>query len=84
MGILHVGYSKAKKPRLRRNLKVPKPQKKDSKDTLNLFYAPNGLKNRLILENLQDFEKWQIWPYSMDYSKANWPILRRNLKVPKS
>ena len=84
MGILHVGYSKAKKPRLGRNLKVPKSQKKDSKDTLNLFYAANGLKNRLIFENLQDFEKWQIWPYCMDYSKAKWPILGRNLKVPKS
>ena len=50
MAILHVAYSKAKKPVLGRNLKVPNSQKKDSRNTLNLFYAANGLKKRLIFE----------------------------------
>ena len=44
MAILHVGYSKAKKPLLGRNLKVPKSQKKDSRNTLKLFYIVNGSK----------------------------------------
>ena len=44
MAILHVGYSKAKKPLLGRNLKVPKSQKKDSRNTLKLFYVANGSK----------------------------------------
>ena len=44
MAILHVGYSKAKRPFLERNLKVPKSQKKDSRNTLKLFYAENGSK----------------------------------------
>ena len=84
MGILHVGYTKAKRPILGRNLKVPKSNQKDSRNTLNLLYSANGSMKRLIFEKKQDFEKWQKWPYCMGYSKAKWPILGRNLKVPKS
>ena len=50
MAILHVGYRKAKRPILGRNLKVPKSQKKDSRNTYNFFYAANGSKKRLIFE----------------------------------
>ena len=50
MAILHMGYSKAKRPILGRNLKVPKLQKKDSRNTVKLFYAANGSKKRLIFE----------------------------------
>ena len=84
MAILHVGYSEAKRPILGRNLKVPKSQKKDSRNTFNLFYAANGSKKRLIFQKSQDFENWQKWPHCMGYSMAKWPILGRNLKVPNS
>ena len=84
MAVFHMGYSRAKRPILGRNLKVPKSQQKDSGNTLTLFYAANGWKKRLIFEKGQDFEKWQKWPYSIGYSKAKWPFLVRNLKVPKS
>ena len=50
MATLHVGYSKAKRPILGRNLKVPKSQQKESRNTLKLFYAANGLKKRPIFE----------------------------------
>ena len=50
MAILHVGYSKAKRPVLGRNLKVPKSQKKYSRNTLKLFYAANSSKKRLLFQ----------------------------------
>ena len=77
MAILHVAYSKAKRHILGRNLKVPKSQKKDSENTLKLFYAASGSKKRLIFDKRQDFEKWQKWPYSM------WAILRQKVHSGK-
>ena len=50
MAILHMGYSKAKRPILGRNLKVTKSQQKESRNTLKLFYAANGSIKRLIFE----------------------------------
>ena len=41
---------------LRSNLKL---QKHDSRTTLELFYGKKALKNHLMLEEWQDFEKWQ-------------------------
>ena len=44
------GYSKAKWSVLGLNLKVPKICLNDSLETLQMFYAKNGLKKRLIFE----------------------------------
>ena len=52
MAILHVGYNKAKRPILGRNLKVPKSQQKDSRNTYKLFYAEKRLeKNAYYSKN---------------------------------
>ena len=45
-----MGYSKAKWPTLGRNLKAPKSQQKDSRNTFKLFYAANGCKKCLIFK----------------------------------
>ena len=45
-----MGYSKAKWRILGRNLKVPKSQQKDSRNTLKFFYAERGSKKRLLFE----------------------------------
>ena len=50
MAILHMGYSKARRPIWEGILKVPKSQEKESRNTLKLFYATNGSKKRLIFE----------------------------------
>ena len=50
MVILHLGYSRGKRPILGRNLKVPKSMQKESRNTLKLFYPKSGLKKRLMFE----------------------------------
>ena len=84
LAILHMGYSKPKRPILGTNLKVPKSQKKDSRNTVKLFHAANGSMKRLIFEKGQDFEKWPKWPYCMGYSKAKWPIFGTEFKSAKN
>ena len=55
MATLHVGYSKAKRPILGRNLKVPKSQQKESRNTLKLFYAAKRLEKTPIIRKLTKF-----------------------------
>ena len=67
-----MGYSKAKWPYFGTEFKSAKIVEKSTLEThQTCSMQRSGSKKRLIFEKLQDFEKWQQWPYCM------WAIVRQ-------
>ena len=75
------GYSLCKMVSLAQKLKCQKHVIKDSTSTLDLFYAKNGSKKKLIFEKWDHFENWQKWPLCKGYSLCKVVSLGQKLKL---